>query len=127
MSTASDRLPIHSLRCSERRQRIQQRSSELCLHKGRFCAASLLRERIPVSRNLIWHHLLPLAIPDRLRREPCCSPASRITGTLNRSKLRLGSSARLGTVCPSLQITFTFTPPTYPGQLTRTCCLAHRS
>src|SRR5438094_8173431 len=127
MSTASDRLPIHSLRCSERRQRVQPRSWELCLHNGRFGAGSLLRERIPVSRNLIWHHLLPLAIPDRFRREPCCSPASRITGTLNRNKLRLESNARLETVCPSPQITFTFTLPIYPGQLTRTYCREHRS
>src|SRR5438094_1518101 len=127
MSTASDRLPTPWSRSWVLRQRIQQRSSALCLHKGRFCAASLLRERIPVSRNLIWHHLLPLAIPDRFRREPCCSPASRITGTLNRNKLRLESNARLETVCPSPQITFTFTLPIYPGQLTRTYCREHRS
>src|SRR5205823_13980097 len=121
------RLPIHSLRCSERRQRIQQRSSELCLHEGRFCAASLLRERIPVSRNLIWHHLFRSAILVRFRREPCCSPASRITGTLNRNKLPLESNARSETVCPSLRITFTFTLLIYRGQLTRTCCRGHRS
>src|SRR5207244_12226912 len=101
--------PIPWVRSWVPRQRSQQRSSELCLHEGRFCAASLLRERIPVSRNLIWHHLLPLAIPDRFHREPCCSPASRITGTLNRNKLRLESNDRLETVCHSLQITFKFT------------------
>src|SRR5437588_11416238 len=127
MSTASDRLPIHSLRCSERRQRIQQRSSELCLHKGKYCAGSLLRERIPLSRNLLARHMLPLAIPDRFRREPCCSPASRVTGTLNRNKLRLESNARLETVCPAPQITFTFTLPIYRVQLTRICCGGHRS